>query len=40
MLLTMLAQHHDDMIEAVEAAGIEVEGVMAVALGSEPRHAE
>ena len=27
MLLTMLAQHHDDLIEAVEAAGIEVEGV-------------
>ncbi|MEK7098332.1 MAG: cell division protein FtsA [Patescibacteria group bacterium] len=34
MLLTMLAQHHDDMIEAVEAAGIEVEGVMASPLAA------
>jgi cell division protein FtsA len=34
MLLTMLAQHHDDMIEAVEAANIEVEGVMAAPLAA------
>lgn len=34
MLLTMLAQHHDDLIEAVEAAGIEVEGVMASPLAA------
>jgi cell division protein FtsA len=34
MLLTMLAQHHDDMIEAVEMAGIEVEGVMASPLAA------
>lgn len=34
MLLTMLAQHHDDMIEAVEAAGVEVEGVMASPLAA------
>ncbi len=34
MLLTMLAQHHDDVIEAVEAAGIEVEGVMASPLAA------
>lgn len=34
MLLTILAQHHDDMIMAVEAAGIEVEGVMASPLAA------
>jgi cell division protein FtsA len=34
MLLTMLAQHHDDMVEAVEAAGVEVEGVMASPLAA------
>jgi len=34
MLLAMLAQHHDDMIEAVEAAGVEVEGVMASPLAA------
>lgn len=34
MLLTMLAQHHDDLIEAVEMAGIEVEGVMASPLAA------
>lgn len=34
MLLTMLAQHHDDLIEAVEAAGVEVEGVMASPLAA------
>src|SRR5580693_2198657 len=28
LLITMLTQHHDDLVEAVEAAGIEVEGVM------------
>lgn len=34
MLLAMLAQHHDDMIEAIEAAGVEVEGVMASPLAA------
>lgn len=34
MIITMLAQHHDDMITAVEAAGIEVEGVMASPLAA------
>ncbi len=34
MLITMLAQHHDDLITAVEAAGIEVEGVMASPLAA------
>jgi len=34
MLLTMLAQHHDDLIDAVEAAGVEVEGVMASPLAA------
>ncbi len=34
MLLTMLGQHHDDLIEAVEMAGIEVEGVMASPLAA------
>lgn len=34
LLVTMLAQHHDDMIEAVEAAGVEVEGVMAAPLSA------
>src|SRR3989344_570117 len=29
LLITILTQHHDDCVEAVEAAGIEVEGVMA-----------
>jgi len=29
LLITMLTKHHDDLLEAVEAAGIEVEGVMA-----------
>lgn len=28
LLITMLTQHHDDLIEAVEQAGVEVEGVM------------
>lgn len=34
MLITTLAQHHDDSLEAVEAAGIEVEGVMASPLAA------
>ena len=34
MLITMLAQHHDDLIRAVEAAGIEVEDVMASPLAA------
>ena len=29
LLVTMLGKHHDDLLEAVEAAGVEVEGVMA-----------
>jgi cell division protein FtsA len=28
LLITMLEQHHDDIVESVEAAGVEVEGVM------------
>lgn len=28
LLITMITQHHDDLVEAVEAAGIEVDGVM------------
>lgn len=34
LLVTILAQHHDDLIEAVEAAGVEVEGVMASPLAA------
>jgi len=34
LLITMLQQHHDDLIEAVEAAGVEVEGVMASPLAA------
>jgi len=34
MLITLLAQHHDDFIATVEAAGIEVEGVMASPLAA------
>jgi cell division protein FtsA len=34
MLITMLAQHHDDSISVVENAGIEVEGVMASPLAA------
>lgn len=34
LLITMLAQHHDDLIEAVEAVGVEVEGVMAAPLAA------
>src|SRR5689334_5188227 len=29
LLITMLAKHHDDILDAVEHAGVEVEGVMA-----------
>jgi cell division protein FtsA len=29
LLITMLSKHYDDVIEAIEAAGVEVEGVMA-----------
>lgn len=34
LLITALAQHHDDLIEAVEHAGVEVEGVMASPLAA------
>lgn len=34
LLITMLSQHHDDLIEAVEAAGVEVEAVMASPLAA------
>lgn len=34
LLITMLSQHQDDLVEAVEAAGIEVEGVMASPLAA------
>lgn len=34
MLLSTLAQHHDDLIRAIEAAGIEVEDVMASPLSA------
>ncbi|MEK7107436.1 MAG: cell division FtsA domain-containing protein [Patescibacteria group bacterium] len=34
LLITMLSQHHDDLIEAVEKAGVEVEGVMASPLAA------
>jgi len=34
LLITMLTQHHDDLVEAVESAGIEVEGVMAAPLAA------
>jgi cell division protein FtsA len=34
LLITMLSQHHDDLIEAVESAGVEVEGVMASPLSA------
>ena len=34
LLITMLAHHHDELIEAVEGAGIEVEGVMASPLAA------
>ncbi|MDO8561681.1 MAG: cell division protein FtsA [bacterium] len=34
LLITMLSKHHDDLIEAVEKAGVEVEGVMASPLAA------
>ena len=34
LIITMLAQHYDDMLEAVEGAGVEVEGVMASPLAA------
>lgn len=34
LLITMFSQHYDDIIEAVEAAGVEVEGVMASPLAA------
>lgn len=34
LLITVLTQHHDDLIDAVEAAGVEVEGVMASPLAA------
>ena len=34
LLITILAQHHDELVEAVEAAGVEVEGVMASSLAA------
>ena len=34
LLITMLSQHQDDIIDAVEASGIEVEGVMASPLAA------
>lgn len=34
LLITILSQHHDDLIDAVEGAGVEVEGVMASPLAS------
>ncbi len=34
LLITMLSRHQDDIVEAVEAAGIEVEGIMASPLAA------
>lgn len=34
LLITMLTQHHDDLIDAVESAGVEVESVMASPLAA------
>jgi cell division protein FtsA len=34
LLITMLTQHYDDLVEATEAAGVEVEGVMASPLAA------
>lgn len=34
LIVTLLSQHYDDLIEAVEAAGVEVEGVMASPLAA------
>lgn len=34
LLVTMLSQHYDDLVEAVESSGVEVEGVMASPLAA------
>jgi len=34
LLITMLSQHYDELLEAVESAGVEVEGVMASPLAA------
>src|SRR3989338_2178449 len=34
LLITMLTHHHDEIVEAVESAGVEVEGVMASPLAA------
>ncbi len=34
LIVTLLSQHHDDLIESIEAAGIEVDGVMASPLAA------
>src|SRR6185312_1985287 len=34
LLITMLTQHHDDLVESVEAAGVEVDGVMVAPLAA------
>lgn len=34
LIITMLSQHYDDLIEAVESVGVEVEGVMASPLAA------
>jgi cell division protein FtsA len=34
LLITMISQHHDDLVEAVEAAGVEVDGVMVAPLAA------
>jgi len=34
LIITLLSQHYDDLIEAVEAAGVEVDGVMASPLAA------
>jgi cell division protein FtsA len=34
LLITMLSQHHDDLVEVIEAAGVEVVGVMASPLAA------
>src|SRR5262249_44029309 len=34
LIITLLSQHYDDLIEAVEPAGIEVDGVMASPLAA------
>src|SRR3989344_3124719 len=34
LLITLLTQHHDDLVEAVESAGVEVDGIMAAPLAA------